>query len=186
MEITATMRAITSRPRDTGPPKAGKAQTYLAPADPDVTILTTPYRLTALPPYRLTALPPYRLTALPPYRLTALPPYRLKLHSTPRLATTTPFALSSCPITSAPARARMKFAGIRVAPRSVLLSKSNSTSSPTARFRAEVAVPPAARTRARKRPLRGDTLFASTEIFERLFRRSQVTRSVAAKVLRFS
>jgi hypothetical protein len=46
-------------------------------------------------------------------------------------------------------------------------------------------VPTAARTRARYLAFLGDTLLASTEIFERLVRRSQVTRSVAARVLRF-
>src|SRR5712672_2039660 len=53
-----------------------------------------------------------------------------------------------------------------------------------ARRTGDVTVPPAARTRARKLPFRGDTLKPSTEILEREFpRASQRTRSVAATVV---
>src|SRR4051812_7723754 len=75
----------------------------------------------------------------------------------------------------------MNVADIRVAPAATsfrLLSKSNSASSPTARLAAEVTVPPAAVTRALNEPFRGERLLPSTEIFERLERRSQRSRSV--------
>jgi hypothetical protein len=127
-------------------------------------------------------LPAYPLTRLPAYPLTRLLP-ELALHSLSRHHVSLrieqdPNHVSACPPLNEIRQDRVAPAAI--SPRS--LSKSNSASSPTARLAVEVTVPPAARTRARKSPLRGLRLLPSTEILERPGLRSQRTRMVAARV----
>ena len=102
-----------------------------------------------------------------------------KAHSAPCVATTWPLAFRIRATTSGPERAWTNVAAILVAPAWMsfrLLSKSNSASPATALCNGDVAVPPAAVTRARKLPPRGTSPRPSTEIFERLARRSQRSR----------
>jgi len=99
--------------------------------------------------------------------------------------TTLPCEFRISAVTSAPARAWTNEAAMRVAPSRTSpgsLSKSNSTSPPTACRVPVVAVPPAARTRARKAPPAGLRLLPSTEIFERFERRSQRSRMLPVEV----